>query len=167
MSRLKGWRVAVLERHFRAGGFTHTFRRPGGWEWDVGLHYVGGMAPGSQMRKLFDFVAGAQVKWNAMPDDYDHFCYPGIEFAARKGAAQYQRDLEAMFPEERANIEQYFRDVRGAAWWAARSFVANALESDDLRYAPDDHQRVSRSTISRSEAARAGSFAVGRLWATS
>src|SRR5271167_405472 len=120
MSRLKGWRVAVLERHFRPGGFTHTFRRPGGWEWDVGLHYVGGMAPGSQMRKLFDFVTGARVKWNAMPDDYDHFCYPGLEFAARKGAARYQRDLEEMFPEERKNIEQYFEDVKRAASWTAQ-----------------------------------------------
>jgi len=35
-----GKRVLVLERHYEVGGFTHTFRRPG-YEWDVGLHYIG------------------------------------------------------------------------------------------------------------------------------
>jgi all-trans-retinol 13,14-reductase len=29
----------VLERHFKLGGFTHTFSRPGRRTWDVGLHY--------------------------------------------------------------------------------------------------------------------------------
>lgn len=33
-------RVLVLERHYEAGGFTHTFRRSG-FEWDVGLRYIG------------------------------------------------------------------------------------------------------------------------------
>ena len=29
LSRQAGKRVLVLERHYTAGGFTHTFRRPG------------------------------------------------------------------------------------------------------------------------------------------
>ena len=36
----------MLERHFNAAGFTHTFGRPSGWEWDVGVHYVVGMRGG-------------------------------------------------------------------------------------------------------------------------
>src|ERR1700691_3534669 len=78
-ARLKGWRARVLERHFRAGGFTHDFKRPGGWEWDVGLHYVGDMEPGSMGRQLFDFVTAGAVCWNAMPDLYDRFIYPGFQ----------------------------------------------------------------------------------------
>ena len=35
-----GKRVLVLERHYTAGGYTHSFRRPG-YSWDVGVHYVG------------------------------------------------------------------------------------------------------------------------------
>ena len=35
-----GKRVLVLERHYVVGGFTHAFRRPG-YEWDVGVHYIG------------------------------------------------------------------------------------------------------------------------------
>ena len=34
LARHGGRRVLVLERHATAGGFTHTFRRPG-FEWDL------------------------------------------------------------------------------------------------------------------------------------
>ena len=37
---LKGKRVLVLEKHFKIGGWTHTFRREN-YEWDVGIHYIG------------------------------------------------------------------------------------------------------------------------------
>src|ERR1022692_110369 len=50
MAKLRKWRVLVLERHFKIGGFTHTFTRPGGWSWDVGLHYVGEMGEGMMER---------------------------------------------------------------------------------------------------------------------
>ena len=53
-----GQRVLVLERHYAAGGFTQTFRRPG-FEWDVGVHYVGQVGdPQSPGRLLFDRLTG-------------------------------------------------------------------------------------------------------------
>jgi all-trans-retinol 13,14-reductase len=56
LARHGGKRVLVLERHYEAGGFTHTFRRPG-YEWDVGLHYVGEMEDErSTVRRAFDHV---------------------------------------------------------------------------------------------------------------
>ena len=30
----------VLEKHYEAGGYTHVFKRKG-YEWDVGVHYIG------------------------------------------------------------------------------------------------------------------------------
>ena len=50
-------RVLVLERHFKLGGLTHSFQRQG-FHWDVGLHYVGGMAAGSMSRQFMDLVTG-------------------------------------------------------------------------------------------------------------
>ena len=35
-----GWKVCVLEQHYTAGGYTHSYER-GGYEWDVGVHYIG------------------------------------------------------------------------------------------------------------------------------
>eukprot|EP00163_Fabomonas_tropica_P032540 TRINITY_DN822_c0_g2_i2.p2 TRINITY_DN822_c0_g2~~TRINITY_DN822_c0_g2_i2.p2 ORF type:complete len:146 (+),score=26.47 TRINITY_DN822_c0_g2_i2:53-439(+) len=37
-----GKKVLVLEAHDRAGGCSHTFDEHG-WEWDVGIHYIGRM----------------------------------------------------------------------------------------------------------------------------
>src|ERR1700752_5484840 len=63
MAKLRKWRVLILERHFKIGGFTHTFSRPGGWTWDVGVHYVGEMGEGMTGRRLFDLITGCGVDW--------------------------------------------------------------------------------------------------------
>ena len=41
MSKL-GKKVAVFEQHYTAGGFTHSYDS-NGYEWDVGVHYIGDM----------------------------------------------------------------------------------------------------------------------------
>ena len=126
MAKLRKWRVLVLERHFKIGGFTHTFTRPGGWSWDVGLHYVGGMGEGMNGRQLFDFITEGRVKWNPLPDVYDVFVYPNLQVRACKGEANFRRALIDAFPNERLNIEQYFRDLRSAIGWTNRYFMAKA-----------------------------------------
>jgi len=40
LARHDGKPVLVMERHYVAGGYTHTFHRPG-YDWDVGVHYIG------------------------------------------------------------------------------------------------------------------------------
>jgi all-trans-retinol 13,14-reductase len=127
MAKLRKWRVLVLERHFRIGGFTHTFARPGGWSWDVGLHYVGEMGEGMMGRRLFDFITDGRVKWNPLPDVYDVFVYPGVQVKACKGEANFRAALTDAFPNEKSNIEQYFRDLKSATGWASRYFAAMAM----------------------------------------
>ena len=126
MAKLREWRVLVLERHFKIGGFTHTFIRPGGWSWDVGLHYVGEMGEGMMGRRLFDFITDGGVKWNPMPDVYDVFAYPTLQVRACKGEGNFRRALIDAFPGERACIEQYFRDLKSAVAWTHRHFMAMA-----------------------------------------
>ncbi|MFQ5525349.1 MAG: DUF885 family protein [Thermoanaerobaculia bacterium] len=43
LAKHAGKRALVLERHYMPGGFTHLLRRRG-YEWDVGLHYIGQVA---------------------------------------------------------------------------------------------------------------------------
>jgi all-trans-retinol 13,14-reductase len=126
MAKLRKWRVLVLERHFKIGGFTHTFSRPGSWSWDVGLHYVGEMGEGLSGRRLFDFITEGRVKWNSLPDVYDVFVYPNLQVRACKGEANFRRVLIDAFPNERSNIEQYFRDLKSAIGWTNRYFMAKA-----------------------------------------
>lgn len=115
LARLHGKKVLVLERHFRAGGFTHVFARKGGWHWDVGVHYVGEMQAQSAARQLLDVVTGGAVQWQPMPEVYDHLVFPGFEFPLRAGKENFRADLLARFPHEAAAIHRYFADVERAA----------------------------------------------------
>lgn len=117
MAKLRRWRVLVLERHFKIGGFTHTFSRPGGWTWDVGVHYVGEMGRGMTGRRLFDFITDGQVDWSPLPDVYDVFDYPGLTVNVPKGRANFERALVDAFPAEKQALSQYFRDIQRAANW--------------------------------------------------
>src|ERR1017187_610266 len=75
-----GKRVLVLERHYEAGGFTHSFHRPG-YEWDVGLHYIGQMQDeGSTVRRAFDHVTAGSMDWQPMPEIYDRLIIEGRTF---------------------------------------------------------------------------------------
>src|ERR1700728_1598486 len=55
-------RVLVLERHYVAGGYTHVFQRHG-YEWDVGLHYIGEVQQeGSMLRRAFDTITDGRLE---------------------------------------------------------------------------------------------------------
>src|ERR1700692_802737 len=114
MAKLRRWRVLVLERHFKIGGFTHTFSRPGGWTWDVGVHYVGEMGHGMTGRRLVYFITDGRVDWSPLPDVYDVFVYPGLTVKVPKGRANFERALVEAFPAEKQAIGEYFRDIKRA-----------------------------------------------------
>jgi all-trans-retinol 13,14-reductase len=117
LARLHGRRVLVLERHYRAGGFTHTFTRRGGFEWDVGVHYVGEMGTPGMMRRAMQVATGDEVRWSRMPETYDRLVFPGFEFGIRAGRANFRSDLHAAFPGERRAIDRFFADVDRASSW--------------------------------------------------
>ncbi|HZY05348.1 MAG TPA: NAD(P)/FAD-dependent oxidoreductase [Anaeromyxobacteraceae bacterium] len=116
LSRLHGLRVLVLERHWRAGGFTHTFSRPGGWTWDVGVHYVGAdvRRPGT-LRDVLWVTTGGGLAWTRMPDPFERLVFPGFEFEIRSGRERFAEDLVRAFPAEAGAVRRYLRDVDRAA----------------------------------------------------
>lgn len=132
LAQLHGRRVLILERHFQLGGFTHTFTRPGGYEWDVGLHYVGEVGPGSVPGAVFDLVTGGGVTWNRMPEAYDRLRFPGLAFDIPAGRANLVQSLIANFPAEEVAIQRYFRDIDRAGRWLQRYFVSQSLTGGAL-----------------------------------
>lgn len=126
MAQMKDWRVLVLERHWVLGGFTHTFSRPGGYEWDVGLHYVGGMAKAERARQIFDFISAKKVLWQKMPEDFDKFVYPDFEFDVPSNKQEYINRLIVMFPTEEKAIKQYFKDISKSMAWFVKHIAAKA-----------------------------------------
>ena len=117
LSQLANKKVLVLEQHFKAGGFTHIFKRKGNYVWDVGTHYVGNMQKGVQSRALMDYITGGAVKWQEMPEVYDYFNFPDLKFGFRKGSYNLKIDLVKEFPGETKAIIKYFRDISKALRW--------------------------------------------------
>lgn len=116
LSRIGKKRVLVLERHFKAGGFTHIFKRHD-YLWDVGIHYIGGMQEGGMLRHLTDFITDGKVQWQPMANPFERFVYPGLTFDVYHPEERFRSDLIARFPDEKAAIEQYFDDVKKMAGW--------------------------------------------------
>ncbi|NML51734.1 NAD(P)/FAD-dependent oxidoreductase [Streptomyces sp. R302] len=106
----QGRRVAVFEQHYTAGGYTHAYRRRG-WEWDVGIHYVGQLAPREPVRVVSDYLTGGALRWAPLGDPYDEYRLGGEVHRAPVGFAAYQAGLIERFPAERAGIEALFKLV--------------------------------------------------------
>ena len=106
-----GWKVLVLEQHYTAGGFTHAYSREG-YEWDVGVHYIGDVGYPTVTKKMFDFVSNNNLTWAPMDDTYDRIFLGDEAFDLVKGKAAFVENLTARFPEERQAIEQYLLMIK-------------------------------------------------------
>lgn len=126
LAKVGRMKVLVLEKHSERGGLTHIFRRDGA-SWDVGVHYLGGMQLGSHVRVLFDYLSGTALDWNRMPDDFERFIYPGLDFAEPSDRNQYEERLIKRFPDEAKAIRRYFADVEEVARWHTRGTMQSML----------------------------------------
>jgi len=121
-----GKRVLVFERHYEAGGFTHTFHRPG-YEWDVGLHYIGEMQDDrSAVRRAFDNVAGT-VRWQQMPEVHDRLIIEGRTFDFVAGLERFREGLGKSFPAEIRAIDKYIGAVHACNRTRGLYFVEKAV----------------------------------------
>ena len=107
-----GKRVLVLERHYEAGGFTHTFKRPG-FQWDVGVHYIGGMGDErSMVKRIFDHLTGGRVEWAAMPDVYDRVVIGDRSYDFVRGVERFRARMKEYFPNDAQAIDRYISTVQ-------------------------------------------------------
>ena len=58
-------KVLVLERHGKCGGACHVFKAEG-YEFDVGIHYIGDFTKPSLNRTLLEQISDGQIQWAQM-----------------------------------------------------------------------------------------------------
>lgn len=147
LAKHAGARVLVLERHYTVGGFTHVFHRPG-WEWDVGVHYVGGVLdPRGQESIAYDHVTEGRLRWHPLPDVYDRARIGALSFDFTAGIDRFREDLHRAFPAERRAIDRYLAMVlavgrASGSFWAEKAapravarLIGPLLREPFLRYA--------------------------------
>uniref|UniRef100_A0A1A8PEV4 All-trans-retinol 13,14-reductase n=1 Tax=Nothobranchius pienaari TaxID=704102 RepID=A0A1A8PEV4_9TELE len=110
-----GKKVLVLEQHSRAGGCCHTFTEKG-FEFDVGIHYVGELLDHKPFRCVLDQMTNGQLQWAPLENPFDHIvlgppenrrCYP-----IYSGKTRFPEELKKCFPGEEKAIDEYLRLVK-------------------------------------------------------
>lgn len=110
----EGFKVTVIEKNTTIGGGLQTFSRFGE-SFDTGMHIIGGMQPGGNIRQICNYL-GILEKIDIKNVDDD--CTDKLYFAEdkqfyilAKGKDAYVESLAKYFPEEKDNIRQYVEAI--------------------------------------------------------
>jgi all-trans-retinol 13,14-reductase len=135
LARHGGKRVLVLERHYTAGGFTHVFTRPG-FEWDVGVHYVGDVhRPRSLLRRVFDHLTDGELAWADMGEVYDTILIGDDRYELPAGREAFRRRMHEYFPARKREIDRYLERLAATVRKSRGFFMEKALPGPLARVA--------------------------------
>ena len=89
------------------GGCLQSYRR-GDWEFDTGLHYVGGLAEGQSLHDAFETLGLLKLPWQRLDaDGFDQITIGKQTFPLAEGYDQFADTLADRFPQERTALRQY------------------------------------------------------------
>uniref|UniRef100_A0A8D3A6B7 Si:ch1073-13h15.3 n=1 Tax=Scophthalmus maximus TaxID=52904 RepID=A0A8D3A6B7_SCOMX len=113
-----GKKVLVLEQHDQAGGCCHTYVEKG-FEFDVGLHYIGQLHENSLLRIAFDQLSEGQLEFQELNQHFDTIQI-GLgderrEYTMVSGKTEMKAHLLKQFPDERKAIETFFEIMKVSA----------------------------------------------------
>ncbi|KZS15688.1 Uncharacterized protein APZ42_018888 [Daphnia magna] len=126
-----GMKVLVLEKHYKCGGACHTFRDDG-YEFDVGIHYVGNFIRPTLTRTLLEQISDGQIQFAKFDNNVERLMLDVLspsqrEYTISSGPDAFENQLIKQFPDEAQGIKEFFRllkrayDPRGTmAWFATK-----------------------------------------------
>lgn len=124
---LQGKKVCVLEQHYTAGGYTHAYER-NGYEWDVGVHYIGEVHKNpSSIGHLFNVISQGRLKWAAMDPVYDRIILGEKEYDFVAGRGNFIAKLSEYFPAEKSTIRDYVTLIRQMSRQTPKFFAGQAM----------------------------------------
>ncbi len=104
----EGFKVCVLEQHYRPGGCLHRFFRDR-VPFDTGFHYLGGVGEDGTFARYLRFLGVYdKLKFHALdPDGFDVLQFPGLTFKIPNGWPALTQRLIDTFPSEKAGILRF------------------------------------------------------------
>lgn len=103
----RGRSVLVLDRHYVAGGNATVFHRKG-YQFDVGLHYLGDCGPEGGIPRILHAAGVDDVVFRELdPDGFDTLVFPDFTFRVPRGVANFRARLREYFPNEARGIDRY------------------------------------------------------------
>lgn len=111
-----GKSVLVLEQHEIVGGCSQTFRRKGIWEFDCGVHYVGGCVPGSDgtiPTVLRGLGIEDRIAWSKLDDaGMDTVHFPAHQFRVPTSWDGLTDNLRRCFPADADGLAKCVAELR-------------------------------------------------------
>ena len=108
-----GQKVLVLEQHYKAGGWCHSFKLHGS-KFTPGIHYIGLLGDGESTSELYKGldIANDLTFFKMNPKAYEH-CHIGHErFDISANFDEFMHSLIEKFPHEKKGIKRYLNTVR-------------------------------------------------------
>ncbi|KAJ0016162.1 hypothetical protein NQD34_014452 [Periophthalmus magnuspinnatus] len=113
-----GKKVLVLEQHDQAGGCCHTYIEKG-FEFDVGLHYIGQVHENSLLRIAFDQISEGQLEFQELEQHFDTIQIGEgqelREYTIFSGKTAMKAHLMKQFPDDKEAIETFFKIMKVCA----------------------------------------------------
>jgi all-trans-retinol 13,14-reductase len=126
----KGFKVTLLEKYLKPGGYMHSFKRFG-LHFETGAHYVGSMGPGQLFRRILENLGVDCDKcFRPMDSVYEHVEVDGRVFGLHKGVKETQEKLIDIFPEQQDSIRKYFDCLKQCQEFAVPKNLSDMLTSD-------------------------------------
>uniref|UniRef100_A0A665TE16 All-trans-retinol 13,14-reductase-like n=1 Tax=Echeneis naucrates TaxID=173247 RepID=A0A665TE16_ECHNA len=111
-----GKRVLVLEQHDQAGGCTHTFENKG-FEFDVGIHYLGQLHENSLLKVALDQITDGQLQFTRLEQQFDTLFLGQPDqrraYHIHAGKTEMAASLKKQFPGEEEAIDEFMRLMKG------------------------------------------------------
>jgi len=104
-----GLKVLIVEKHNKPGGYCTSFKK-GGFSFDVGVHYLGGIRKavlGSILREL-ELID--KIEFNQF-DPTDKIIMPNNVSHIRANSQDTIEEFKKSFPNERGNIVRFFKFI--------------------------------------------------------
>ena len=110
----EGLQVTVLEKNATIGGGLQTFQRFGE-TFDTGMHVIGGMQQGGNIRKICQYLGIlSEVKVRDVDDDCTdrlYFAEDKTYYTIAKGKEGFVASLAKVFPQEEENLKRYVEAI--------------------------------------------------------
>lgn len=104
--------VVVLEQHYLPGGYCHSFPL-GGHSWSPGVHYIGQLQPGGEVRRFYEGlgVSADLVFCELNPEGFDRVIVGDRDYRHVAGFARDVEQLASAFSADAAGIRGYHDEL--------------------------------------------------------
>ncbi len=104
-----GLKVLIVEQHYKPGGYCTSFER-NGYDFDVGVHYFGGIKKGILGKIFKELNLISMIKLHQF-DPTDKLVLPDNITFVRANANDTIKEFKISFPKEKNNIERVRKPI--------------------------------------------------------